>query len=125
KIISGAFAALLCVPAMSIAHAAEDVYYVDQHTRVLGGYAGGTLTQQMLVGMDHRPAADGGATLRMRHWWSRVNAGGHAQDLLDLDPAYPDERAVLTALGSGFGVQLAPDGSVSDLQPVDPAAWRQ
>lgn len=125
RIIAGAFAALLCVPAMSAAHAAEDIYYVDQHTRVLGGYPGGTLTQQMLVGMDHQPAADGGARLRMRHWWSRTNAGGHTQDLLELDPAYPDEQAVLTALGSGFDLQLAPDGSVTDLQPVAPAAWQQ
>ena len=77
RIIAGAFAALLCVPAMSAAHAAEDIYYVDQHTRVLGGYPGGTLTQQMLEDAvnELKELAGTGGLVADRGWSPQINTG--------------------------------------------------
>jgi hypothetical protein len=121
RIIAGAIVALACALAAPGTHAGEDIYYVDQQTTIEGAY-GGTITQQVLMGVKLQQKGAGGR-MRIRQLWARMIGGGHVQDTLALDPADPDDASLIRVLATGFEARLARDGEVEDFAPVDAEAW--
>lgn len=121
--IAMVLAALAWLVAAHDVRAGDDIYFIDQQTTVAGGPAGG-VDLQLLVAMGLQSEGRGGQRLRVRQLWSRVSGGGHSQDTLTLDPAYPDEEALIRVLRSGFEASLDRNGRVRDFGPVDPEGWK-
>lgn len=120
--IAGLLVALAWLVATPDARAGEEIYFIDQHTTLASGY-GGTVEQQLLVAMDVQPEGRSGQRMRIRQLWSRARIGGSTQDSLALDPAYPDDAALLRVLASGFEASLDRGGRMRTFQPVDASAW--
>lgn len=118
-LVLAAFAWLLATPD---ARAGEDIYFIDQQTTLMSGY-GGTVEQQLLMAMEVKPEGRGGQRLRIRQLWSKARSGGSTQDTLALDPAYPDDAALLRVLASGFEASLDRDGRMRAFAPADAEAW--
>lgn len=122
--IAGLVVALAWLVAAPGARAGEDIYFIDQHTTLVPEH-GGTLEQQLLVAMDVQPEGRSGQRMRIRQLWSRARVGGSTHDSLALDPADPNDAALLRVLASGFEASLDRDGRMRTFLPVDAAAWTE
>lgn len=118
---------LACALALSAAAAAaqpvpaDAIYLVRQEMSMDGHPGRSTQTSLNAVAVNPSPK---GSSVTTRLLWAKQNGMGQSSSSLELDPADPDQRLVLSLLKPGFVMQLAQDGSVKDLRAKDEKAWQ-
>lgn len=104
------------------ASAQAPMMYLMQQDITVDGTPG--QSRQTSINAVELEEGSGGRTLSSRVLWATHSGFGQSGSTLDMDADDPDQQLMLAVLKSGFVMQFAPDGSLTETRAKDAKAWQ-